>query len=69
MSDVTPILERLEQGDGKAAEELLPVVYEELRNCGAQVGSGETRTHSASDGAGARGLAAPNWIGGATGLE
>ena len=31
MSDVTRILERVEQGDGKAAEELLPLVYEELR--------------------------------------
>jgi RNA polymerase sigma factor (TIGR02999 family) len=31
MSDVTQILERVEQGDGKAAEELLPLVYEELR--------------------------------------
>jgi RNA polymerase sigma factor (TIGR02999 family) len=31
MSDVTQILERVEKGDGKAAEELLPLVYEELR--------------------------------------
>jgi len=31
MSDVTRILERVEQVDGKAAEELLPLVYEELR--------------------------------------
>src|SRR5437773_8499063 len=31
VSDVTQILERVEQGDGKAAEELLPLVYEELR--------------------------------------
>ena len=31
MSDVTQILERVGQGDGKAAEELLPLVYEELR--------------------------------------
>jgi len=35
MSDVSRILERLEQGDGKAAEELLPVVYEELRKLAA----------------------------------
>jgi len=27
MSDVTQILERVEKGDGKAAEELLPLVY------------------------------------------
>jgi RNA polymerase sigma factor (TIGR02999 family) len=31
VSDVTQILERVEKGDGKAAEELLPLVYEELR--------------------------------------
>ena len=31
MSDVTHILNRVEQGDEKAAGELLPLVYEELR--------------------------------------
>ena len=31
VSDITQILERVEQGDGKASEELLPLVYEELR--------------------------------------
>ena len=31
MSDVTRILNRVHQGDSKAAEELLPLVYEELR--------------------------------------
>jgi RNA polymerase sigma factor (TIGR02999 family) len=31
MSDVTRILHRVEQGDGQAAGELLPLVYEELR--------------------------------------
>lgn len=30
--DVTQVLERAEQGDPKAAEELLPLVYEELRS-------------------------------------
>jgi RNA polymerase sigma factor (TIGR02999 family) len=35
MSDVTQILERVESGDGKAAEELLPLVYEELRKLAA----------------------------------
>ena len=35
MSDVTQILQRVEQGDGKAAEELLPLVYEELRKLAA----------------------------------
>jgi RNA polymerase sigma factor (TIGR02999 family) len=36
MSDVTRILERIEQGDGVAAEQLLPVVYEELRSIAAR---------------------------------
>lgn len=35
MSDVTLILERVEQGDPKAAEELLPLVYDELRRLAA----------------------------------
>src|SRR5438477_8542844 len=35
MSDVTQILERVGQGDGKAAQELLPLVYEELRRLAA----------------------------------
>jgi RNA polymerase sigma factor (TIGR02999 family) len=35
MSDVTQILERVEHGDGKAAGELLPLVYEELRKLAA----------------------------------
>jgi hypothetical protein len=35
MSDVTRILEAAQQGDPKAAEELLPLVYEELRRLAA----------------------------------
>src|SRR6266851_2058835 len=35
MSDVTQILGRVERGDAKAAEELLPLVYEELRKLAA----------------------------------
>ena len=35
MSDVTRILARVEQGDSKAAAELLPVVYDELRRLAA----------------------------------
>jgi RNA polymerase sigma factor (TIGR02999 family) len=31
MTDVTRILNAIEQGDGKAADKLLPLVYEELR--------------------------------------
>ncbi len=36
MNDVTRILDRVEHGDKKAAEELLPLVYEELRKLAAQ---------------------------------
>ena len=35
MNDVTRILQSIEQGDPKAAEELLPLVYEELRKLAA----------------------------------
>ena len=35
MTDVTEILARVEQGDGKAAESLLPLVYHELRQLAA----------------------------------
>lgn len=35
MSDVTRILDRLQQGDPKGAAELLPLVYEELRKLAA----------------------------------
>ena len=35
MSDVTRLLGTIEQGDPKAAEELLPLVYEELRKLAA----------------------------------
>ena len=36
MSDITRILTAIEQGDARAADELLPVVYEELRRLAAQ---------------------------------
>ncbi len=36
MTDVTRILNAIEQGDAKAADELLPLVYEELRLLAAQ---------------------------------
>src|SRR5512139_2698807 len=35
MSDVTQILDRVQHGDAKAADELLPLVYEELRKLAA----------------------------------
>jgi hypothetical protein len=36
MSDVTRILSAIEQGDPHAAEQLLPLVYEELRRLAAE---------------------------------
>ena len=36
VSDVTRILTAIEQGDAKAVDELLPLVYEELRHLAAQ---------------------------------
>src|SRR5205807_1415907 len=36
MTDVTRILSAIEQGDPHAAEQLLPLVYEELRKLAAQ---------------------------------
>ena len=42
MSDVTRILSAIEQGDPSAAEQLLPLVYEELRKLAAQKMAGES---------------------------
>src|SRR5262245_54306577 len=36
MTDVTRILSAIEQGDRQAAEQLLPIVYDELRKLAAQ---------------------------------
>ena len=35
MTDVTQILSQIEQGDPSAAEQLLPLVYDELRKLAA----------------------------------
>jgi RNA polymerase sigma factor (TIGR02999 family) len=42
MSDVTPILQSIDAGDPTAAEQLLPLVYEELRRLAAHKMSNET---------------------------
>jgi RNA polymerase sigma factor (TIGR02999 family) len=42
MSDVTRILSAIEQGDAHAAEQLLPLVYDELRKLAAQKLAHET---------------------------
>ncbi|HEX5221293.1 MAG TPA: sigma-70 family RNA polymerase sigma factor [Verrucomicrobiae bacterium] len=46
MSDVTVILNRVEQGDPKAAEELLPLVYDELRRLAAHKMANEAAGHT-----------------------
>jgi RNA polymerase sigma factor (TIGR02999 family) len=42
MSDVTRILNAIEQGDAKAADELLPLIYDELRRLATQKMSQES---------------------------
>jgi RNA polymerase sigma factor (TIGR02999 family) len=46
MSDVTHILDRVQLGDPKAAEELLPLVYEALRQLAARKMAGEAAGHT-----------------------
>jgi len=46
LSEFTHILERVEHGDPKAAAELLPIVYEELRRLAAQKMANEAAGHT-----------------------
>ncbi len=46
MTDVTRILADIERGDGRAAEELLPLVYAELRELANQRLAGEGPGHT-----------------------
>jgi RNA polymerase sigma factor (TIGR02999 family) len=46
MSSVTVILDRVQQGDLKAAEELLPLVYDELRRLAAHKMANEAAGHT-----------------------
>ena len=46
MSDVTQVLQSLERGDSHAAEQLLPLVYEELRKLAAYKMANEARGHT-----------------------
>jgi RNA polymerase sigma factor (TIGR02999 family) len=46
VSDVTHILDRVQQGDPQAAEELLPLVYEQLRKLAAYKMSHEAAGHT-----------------------
>lgn len=38
MTDVTRILSAIEHGDPRAAEQLLPLVYDEVRKLAAHIG-------------------------------
>jgi RNA polymerase sigma factor (TIGR02999 family) len=46
MSDVTQLLRAADQGDAKAASELLPLVYQELRRLAAHKMAGEAAGHT-----------------------
>ncbi len=46
VNEVTRILDALGRGDSKAAEELLPLVYEELRRLASQKMAGESPGHT-----------------------
>src|SRR5438874_12330118 len=46
MSDVTRILDRAQSGNPKAADELLPLVYEELRKLAASKMANEAAGHT-----------------------
>ena len=57
MTDVTRILNAIERGDAKATDELLPLVYEELRLLAAQKLADEPPGQTPpGHGAGARGV-------------
>jgi hypothetical protein len=46
MNEVTQILSAIEQGDPHAADQLLPLVYDELRRLAAQRLAGEGPGHT-----------------------
>ena len=46
MSDLTRVLDRVQQGDPRAAGELLPLVYEELHRLAAQKMARESAGHT-----------------------
>ena len=46
VSDVTRVIEAIQQGDPKAADELLPLVYEELRKLAASKMANEAAGHT-----------------------
>ena len=46
MSDVTQVLQAVAAGDAKAGEQLLPLVYDELRRLAAQKMANERADHT-----------------------
>ena len=46
MSDVTQILKAIEQGDPSATEQLLPLVYDELRKLAESQMSGDDKSRT-----------------------
>ena len=46
MHEVTRVLDAIEHGDPKAAERLLPLVYDELRRMAAHKMAGESVGHT-----------------------
>jgi RNA polymerase sigma factor (TIGR02999 family) len=46
MSEITRVLNRVQQGDANAADELLPLVYQELRKLAAQKMANEAIGHT-----------------------
>ena len=46
MSDLTHVLDRVQQGDPRAAGELLPLVYEELRQLASAKMARESAGHT-----------------------
>ena len=59
MNDVTLIIERIRGGDAGATDELLPIVYNELRRmAGQEVGRRGRSPHNPDDRAGPRSLSA-----------
>ena len=56
MSDVTQILSKIESCDPPGADQLPPLVYDELRKLAASKLANEKPGQTAGDGLGARGL-------------
>ena len=56
MNDITSILSAIENGDPKAADQLLPLVYDELRKLAAQKFAQRSRDSLGRHGIGPRGV-------------